>query len=168
MSDRNEADAVSDPIFSAVLTPHRSLTPHGLAIVMGLVGVSSFIAGTIFFLAGAWPIVGFLGLDVALVYFAFRLNNRQARAFETIEVTRQALTVRKVDPRGRTRSFGLDPYWTRLEVVRREWGVTDLWLTNRGKRLAVGRFLNPADRESFAEALSAALAEARGAPVATA
>jgi uncharacterized membrane protein len=162
MSDRNEADDLSRPIFSAVLTPHRSLTPHGLAIVMGLVGVSSFIAGTIFYLAGAWPIAGFLGLDVAFVYLAFRLNNRQARAFETVEVTRQALIVRKVDARGRSQAYGLDPYWTRLEMARREWGVTDLWLTTRGERLPVGRFLDPADRESFADALSAALAEARG------
>jgi uncharacterized membrane protein len=166
MSDRNDADDQSSPIFSAVLTPYRSLTPHGLAIVMALVGVSSFIAGTIFFLAGAWPIVGFLGLDVVLVYLAFRLNNRQARAFETIEVTREALTVRQVDARGRSRSFGLDPYWTRLETARREWGVTDLWLATRGERLAVGRFLNPADRESFGKALSEALAEVRAAPTA--
>jgi uncharacterized membrane protein len=164
MSDRNDADDFLRPIFSAMLTPHRSLTPHGLAIVMALVGISSFVAGTIFFLAGAWPIVGFLGLDVALVYLAFRLNIRQARAFETVEVTREALTVRKVDARGRGQSFGLDPYWTRLEVARREWGVTDLWLATRGERLAIGRFLNPADRESFAKALSAALAEARGIP----
>jgi uncharacterized membrane protein len=168
MSHCNDADHLASPIFSAVLTPHRSLTRHGLAIVMGLVGVSSFVAGTVFFIAGAWPIVGFLGLDVALVYLAFRLNNRQARAFETVEVTREALTVCKVDARGRSQSFGLDPYWTRLELGRREWGVTDLWLATRGERLAVGRFLNPADRESFAKALSKALAEARGIPAATA
>jgi uncharacterized membrane protein len=167
MSDRNDAD-LSHPIFSAMLTPHRSLTPHGLAIVMALVGLSSFVAGTIFFLAGAWPIVGFLGLDVALIYLAFRLNNRQARAFETIEVSHQSLTVRKVDARGRSRSFGLDPYWTRLELARREWGVTGLWLATRGERLDIGQFLNPADRESLAKALSAALAEARGVPTAPA
>lgn len=164
MSERNEADDFLRPIFSAVLTPHRSLTPRGLLIVMALIGASSFVAGTVFFLAGAWPVVGFLGLDVALIYLAFRLNNRQARAFETVEVTREALTVRKVDARGRGQSFGLDPYWTRLEVARREWGIVDLWLTTRGERLAIGRFLNPADRESFAKALSAALAEARGVP----
>ncbi len=164
MSDRNDADALSAPIFSAVLTPHRSLTRHGLAIVMALIGASSFVAGTVFFLAGAWPIVGFLGLDVALVYLAFRLNNRQARAFETVEVTREALTVCRVDARGRSQSFGLDPYWTRLELARREGGITDLWRATRGQRLTIGRVLNPADRESFARALSAALAEARGAP----
>jgi uncharacterized membrane protein len=165
MNDRNDADLPSRPIFSAVLTPHRSLTPRGLFIVMALLGVSSFITGAIFLMAGAWPVPGFMGLDVVLVYFAFRLNNRQARAFEEIAVTREALTVRKVDARGVGQSFGFDPYWTRLEVARKpEWGVTGLWLATKGERLAIGRFLNPDDRESFAAALSAALAKARSSP----
>jgi uncharacterized membrane protein len=168
MSHRNDAQGHSRPIFSAVLTPHRSLTPRGLLAVMALFGAASLIVGTVFFLAGAWPIAGFLGFDVALVYLAFRLSNRQACAFETVEVTREALTVRKVDARGRSQSFGLDPYWTRIEVARREWGITGLWLANRGERLAIGRFLNPAERESLAKALSAALAEARDVPAATA
>jgi len=165
VSESNDADPFSRPIFAAVMTPYRSLTPRGLALVMALIGASSFIAGTIFYMAGAWPVVGFMGLDVALVYGAFRLNNRQARAFEEIAVSRSALTVRKVDARGRGRSFGFDPCWTRLEIERKpDWGVTGLCLAARGERLAIGRFLNPADRESFAAALSAALAEARAAP----
>ncbi len=94
-----------DPIFTAVLTPHRSLTPRGLAIVMGAIGVCSFITGTIFYVAGAWPVMGFMGLDVALIYVAFRLNNRQARAFEEISMTREALTVRKVSAAGHWRRF---------------------------------------------------------------
>ena len=169
MSESNDADPFSRPIFAAVLTPYRSLTPGGLALVMALIGVSSFIAGTIFYMAGAWPVVGFMGLDVALVYIAFRLNNRQARAFEEIALSRAALTVRKVDARGRGRSFGFDPHWTRLEIERQaDWGVTGLCLAAKGERLAIGRFLNPADRESFAAALSAALVEARSVPQATA
>lgn len=154
-----------EPIFSAVLTPHRSLTPRGLAVVMGLIGVCSFITGTVFYLAGAWPVVGFMGLDVALIYLAFRLNNRQARAFEEISVTHEALTVRKVSAQGAGESFGFDPHWTRLEVARKpDWGVTGLWLAAKGGRLPIATFLNPEERASFADALSKALAEARVLP----
>ena len=165
MAPDNSMPGTGEPIFAAVLTPHRSLTPRGLAIVMGLIGVCSFITGTVFFVAGAWPVVGFMGLDVALIYLAFRINNRQARAFEEISVTRDALTVRKVTARGARESFGFDPYWTRLEVSRKPgWGVTAIWLTAKGSRLGIGGFLNPEERASFAEALSRALAEAKAMP----
>src|SRR5262245_64239358 len=82
--DNSTSDAAIEPIFAAVLTPHRSLTPRGLAIVIGVIGACCFITGTVFYIAGAWPVIGFMGLDVALIYLAFRINNRQARAFEEI------------------------------------------------------------------------------------
>ena len=163
--DNSQTHANAEPIFAALLTPHRSLSSRGLAIVMGLIGVCSFITGTVFYLAGAWPVMGFMGLDVALIYVAFRLNNRQARALEEISVTREALTVRKVSAGGVGEDFGFDPYWTRLEVARKpDWGVTGLWLAAKGGRLQIASFLNPEERASFADALSAALAEARTPP----
>ena len=76
-------DPLAEPtLFSAIITPHRSLSGKGFLAVMALVGSLSFIGGMFFFLMGAWPVVGFLGLDVALVYWAFRANYRAAAAFE--------------------------------------------------------------------------------------
>ena len=65
-------------LFSAIITPHRSLSGTGFLVVMALVGGLSFIGGMFFFLLGAWPVIGFLGLDVLLVYWAFRANYRAA------------------------------------------------------------------------------------------
>ena len=53
-------------LFSAIITPHRSLSGTGFLAVMALVGGFSFIGGMFFFLLGAWPVIGFLGLDVVL------------------------------------------------------------------------------------------------------
>ena len=55
-----------------MLTPHRSLSPTGFLIFMAVLGGISFVTGMVFLLAGAWPVFGFLGLDVLLVYWAFR------------------------------------------------------------------------------------------------
>ncbi len=60
------------PPFRAVLTPHRSLGPKGFLILMTALSVVSFIAGMAFYLSGAWPVLGFFGLDVVLVYVAFK------------------------------------------------------------------------------------------------
>src|SRR5262245_29933371 len=83
-------------IFSAVLTPNRSLGPTGFLIFMLVLGGISFTAGMMFLIAGAWPVCGFFGLDVLLVYWAFRVNYRTARAYEVVRVTPSELTLRKV------------------------------------------------------------------------
>ena len=70
---------------------------------MALVGGFSFIGGMFFFLLGAWPVVGFLGLDVALVYWAFRANYRAAAAFEEVTVTPSELRRAQRQPSRRGR-----------------------------------------------------------------
>jgi uncharacterized membrane protein len=153
------------PIFAARLTPYRSLSPAGFNLLMMAIVAVTFAAGLAFWLIGAWPVVGFFGLDIVLIQLAFRLNYRAARAFEEIEVTRAALTVRKVTASGRSREFGFNPYWARLEIDRRhDRLISRLRIASHGKRLDIGSFLGPNERESFATAFSAALAEVRTAP----
>lgn len=153
------------PVFSTVLTPYRSLGPRGFLAVMAAFGALSFTAGTIFWAIGAWPVIGFMGLDIALVYLAFRLNYRAARVCELIEVTRETLTVRKVDAKGRAAEAHFNPYWARLLVDRRpELGIVRMSITSHGKRLDIGEFLPLPQREPFARALAGALAEVRTTP----
>ncbi len=149
-------------VFSAVLRPYRSLSPRGFGLLMAAIALCSFFIGFAFWLMGAWPVVGFCGLDVLLIQLAFRLNFRDARAFEEVHLTYERLSVSQISPRGVVRETGFNPYWARLEVERRpEIGVTALSIASHGVRLAIGAFLPPVERESFAKALSAALAKVR-------
>jgi len=155
-------------LFSAIITPHRSLSSTGFVVVMVLVGGLSFFGGLVFFLIGAWPVVGFLGLDVLLVYWAFRVNYRAAAAFEEVTVTPSELRVRRVSYRGEVAEWTLNPMWTQLaRDIHEEFGVQQLFLVTRGRKLPVAGFLSPAERESFAEALSVALIEAKRGPTRT-
>jgi uncharacterized membrane protein len=168
MTAQHHAD--NDPgaeptLFSAIITPHRSLSGRGFLLVMALVEGFSFIGGMFFFLLGAWPVVGFLGLDVVLVYWAFRANYRAAAAFEEVTVTPSVLRLRRVSHRGEVAEWTLNPIWTQLDREKHEeFGLLKLFLVSRGRRLAVAGFLSPKERESFAAALSAALGEARRGP----
>jgi uncharacterized membrane protein len=149
-------------IFSAVITPHRSLNRVGFWILIGAYGFISFAAGLAFLFMGAWPVFGFFGLDVLLLYWAFKLNYRHAAAYEEVKVTPAALTVRKVSHRGTAREWKLNPLWVRLEkVVHEEFGIERLFLVSRGRELAIANFLGPAEKASFAKALGAALSEAK-------
>jgi uncharacterized membrane protein len=155
-------------LFSAILTPYRSLGGTGFLAVMLLIGGLSFAAGLVFFIAGAWLVVGFLGLDVVLVYWAFRVNYRAAEAFEQVTMTPSALTVRKVSHRGEVAEWTLNPVWVRLQrEAHEEFGIQRLFLVSHGRRLPVAAFLGPNEKASFATALSAALGEARRGPTRT-
>ncbi len=168
MTADNDPDR-EPPIFSAVLTPHRSLGAAGFAILMLAVAVVSFAAGMVFLLAGAWPVMGFFGLDVLLIYLAFRASYRAAHAYEQVTVTPSVLTVRKVSARGAAREWTLNPLWVRLEQEADEdYGMQRLSLVSQGRSLPIAGFLAPSERESFAAALSAAIGEAKRGPTRTA
>jgi uncharacterized membrane protein len=166
--DDDNADAGEPTIFSAILTPHRSLSSTGFVIFMLCLGGLSFVSGMVFVLMGAWPVFGFFGLDVLLVYFAFRANFRAARAYEEVTVTASELTVRKVSHHGRVRVWTLNPLWVRLErIVHEEFGIERLLLVSHGRQLPIAGFLPPSEKASFARALSAALGEAKRGPTRT-
>jgi uncharacterized membrane protein len=159
-------DTAREPtLFSAVLTPHRSLGPAGFLVLMAFFAALSFAAGVSFLALGAWPVFGFFGLDVALLYLFFRLNYRDAAAYEEVRVTASELTLRKVSRRGEVRVWTLNPLWARLERdVHAEFGVQGLFLVSHGRRVALAGFLGAQEKESFADALSAALFAARRGP----
>lgn len=155
-------------LFSATLTPHRSLGRKGFIVLMTLVSAISFIAGMIFLIAGAWPVFGFFGLDVLLIYWAFRSNYRAAAAYEQVMVTPSELKVRKVSAEGQSREWTLNPLWTQLErETHPEFGVQKLFLASRGRHLSIGSFLCPEEKDSFSTALMAALGEAKRGPTRT-
>ncbi len=165
----NSAAAPADPkIFSAVITPHRSLSPRGFLILMLCLGAVSFVSGVVFVSMGAWPVCGFFGLDVLLVYVAFRANFRAARAYEVVTITASELTVRKVSQRGGVREWTLNPLWVRLErIVHEEFGIERLFLVSQGRRLSIAGCLGAHEKKSLAKALSAALGEAKRGPTRT-
>lgn len=159
-------DREVDAAFRAILHPHRSLSPRGFTILMAAVGTVSFVAGLAFLLIGAWPVFGFFGLDVFLIWLAFKLNYRSGRAHEIVELTPQLLTVTRVTPGGREQRFAFNPYWVRVHLSQRVDGRTELTLASHGRQFSFGRLLNDDERRDFAAALQSALAIARTTPAA--
>jgi uncharacterized membrane protein len=150
--------AAGEPVlFDATLRPHRSMPAAGLAALMIAVGLVSFGAGLAFYLIGAWPVVGFLGLDVGLLWLAFRLNNRGARAVETVHLTPSALTVERVAVNGRRSRWQTQPYWLRVEFDDPPEPDSQLRLRSHGRSVVVGSFLPPEQRLDLATGLRDAL-----------
>ncbi len=157
------------PLFDAVIRPHRSLSRKGFVIVMAIVALISFGSGLVFFVAGAWPVIGFCGLDVLLIWLAFRANFRAANAYERVRVTAEEIEVSRMDHRGRARAWRFNPAWVRLERREdEEFGLLSLSLAIRDRQFEIARDLSPGERQSFAANFAAALSEAKRGPTRTA
>jgi uncharacterized membrane protein len=151
----------NDLLVDAVLRPHRSLSKLGFLIFMAALATISFAAGILFLLQGAWPVFGFFGIEVGLVYIAFKLNYRSGRLTETVQLDAKELLVRRVDPAGRAASWTFQPNWLRVSIDNPPEHESQLVLTSHGRSLTIGSFLTPEERLEVAQGLRAALARWR-------
>ncbi|MBA4129795.1 MAG: DUF2244 domain-containing protein [Hyphomicrobium sp.] len=154
--------------FRAILHPHRSLSQSGFLILLGFIGFVSAATGIAFYMMGAWPVLGFYGLDVLAIYVAFKINYRAGKAYELVELSPDVLKITQVHQSGRSRSFDFNPYW--VKVLLNEWpdGSADLKLALHGNEFEIARFLNTDEKKDFAAALRNALSLARATPAALA
>lgn len=165
MNDTNHhtEEHTSNPEFIAELVPYRSLSQNGFLLLMVFIGITCIVSGVMFMVIGAWPVLIFFGVDIFIIWLAFKLNYRSGLVKERVSVARDELIVQKFDPKGRMKEHSFNPFWTRFEVERHEEiGITSMRLKSRDQQLDIGSFLNPDDRESFSQAFAGAIARVRG------
>jgi uncharacterized membrane protein len=148
-------------LFHAVLRPRRSAGKRGARVAIGLVAGGLAVAGAGFLLAGAWPVIGFGGLEVALLWGAFCLHGRASRTVEELSLTENALTLRRDDPGRPPRQWSFQPYWLRVTVVGGAAGGV-IELSSHGRSVVIGAFLGAAERQCLAADLIQALAPLSG------
>ncbi|MBO0905334.1 DUF2244 domain-containing protein [Jiella sp. MQZ13P-4] len=124
--------------------------------------IVSLVTGSLFLMNGAWPVVGFFGLDVLVLWWAFSANYRAAKAREEVCVTRTDCAIRKTSPKGIVREAHHNPFFAHFHVSRHEEiGITRMSVDSRNVSTEIGSFLNPDDKDSFAEAFRRALITAK-------
>ena len=141
--------------FATSLVPYRSLSPQGFRWLIRGAIAANLLIGLPMLIFGAWPVLGFMGLDVWLLYWMFQRSYQDARRSETLTLTDRELIVDRIAPDGEREQHRLDAYWLRVEQGER------LVVSSRGNRVVVGRFLSPVEREQVGEQLKAALTELR-------
>lgn len=144
-------------LYSAILRPHRSSGTSLARRLTGLVAAFLVVSGTGFLIAGAWPVLPFFGLEVVLLYCALRFNQRAGNTSEAINLTRQALTVRRTDHWGNQSSFSFPPYWLQVNLHDMPGFDNRLELRTHGRSLAIASFLLPHERQQLAQTLQRAL-----------
>lgn len=150
------------PLFAATLTPHRSLSRRGLRIVIALLVIVAGVPAMISLSYGAWPVIGFLVLDVLLVWWALAAARRSAKRFEEITLWPDQLELRQVSGRGKEETRRFNPFFVKL-VIDRDFNerITALHLRSRDADIEIGTFLSTDDKTTFAKAFGTALKRAR-------
>lgn len=153
-------DASNSKAWEATLTPHRSLTRQGFLVVMILVAAVNLVVGGLFMAIGAWPVAGFAGLDVLIIWWAFRANFADARRMERISITEHELVFDRLSEKRPPEQQRFVRRWVRVELEedRERELIGRLMLVSGPSRISIGEFLAPEERKTLATALKSALA----------
>jgi uncharacterized membrane protein len=152
------------PLFEACLQPHRSLSARGFTVVVWAMAAIGFVQGMAFILIGAWPVVGFAGVEWLLFWWLFRRHFKGDLRSERVILRRDRLIVETSDAQGRMARAEWQPYWLRVVLEDREPMSNTLLLSSHGKSMEIARFLAPEERRQFAQRLRAALRGCNEAP----
>jgi uncharacterized membrane protein len=153
------------PLLDVVLRPAPPLPSRVLLIILAIVTAINAAFALFFLLRGAWPMLPFMGADIALLAWAFRASERAAKREEHVVLTPALLKIAQRPPYGVASEFTFNPYWVRVDMANPPEHGSQLTLWSHGKGLRLGSFLPPLERASFAERLKSALRDARAVPV---
>lgn len=153
------------PLLDVVLRPAPPLPPRALLLILAVVAAINAAFAFYFVLRGAWPMLPFMGADIALLAWAFHASSEAAKREERIVLTPWLLSILRRAPKMRASEVSLNPYWVRVEVEERAGRASRLVLWSHGKGVSVGSFLPPGERDSLAERLRTALRLAREARI---
>ena len=155
--ERIGAPVAQGPVLmDAVLAPNRSLSRQARRLLIIAFAVANAVPAAFFLAQGAYPVSGFMGLDVLALIWAFHANECAGRARERVLVSPASILVTCRRPDARETHYAVSPLWARVlddpRAVRIAAGGADVY---------VAGFLAPFERAAFAEALKDALARAR-------
>ncbi len=154
-----------DASFDAILSPNRSLPRRGFQIVMATIIGANILVGGYFYSIGAWPVLGFCGLDVFLVWLAFQLSYRQGRLQERVRVAPGEMRVWRVSPSGQEWRWRIEPFWARVVIDNPGRHEAQVRVVSKGRSLVLGAFMSPPERVAFGKALADAISRARNGAV---
>jgi len=164
MAKNDEIHKETNEPFSVLLTPNRSLSPRGFIILMSIVTLIAFVAGMVFLIHGAWPVFGFFGIDVALLYWAFKRNYRDGMIYEQIIFSDDEVVVSREKFGRAKKTWRFQPFWLRVECEKLELGAGPLVLSSHGNNLEIAAFLGADERLELADRLRGELQGFKVAP----
>ncbi len=137
-----------------IVRPNRTLTLRGMTVLFAGLTLVVLTIGIGFTLAGAWPVLPFAGLELALVGAVLYRLYRHADDHERILVDRERVTVIRRRGRHEWRDE-FQRYWTKVTLERsRGWHPSRLKVGSHGRFVVIAADVNEKERESLSAALN--------------
>ncbi len=151
-----EDDTSSNKLFfDHILRPNHSCSPEMTADIMRWVMIASLSIGAMFFLSGAWPVVGFLGLDVLLLYLGFKVYETSAKRYEHLRLDQHRLQIETGNAKGMRSTIEIEPAF--LQIVLSNDVAQRLTVGSHGRHVEIGRWISPGEKQDVAVKLQRAL-----------
>ena len=147
----------NNKLYEISLYPYRSLNKTGFFILMFSLGFVSFVAGIIFMIKGAWPVFGFFGLDVLLVYIFFKINFRSGKKKEILILTKNQLIIEFYNSKKISKTYYLDAHWLQIRLSKLKNEMSKLKISSKNKSIIVGSFLRYQEKIDVVKSLKKAL-----------
>ena len=147
----------NNKLYEISLYPYRSLNKTGFFILMFSLGLISFVAGIIFMLKGAWPVFGFFGLDVLLVYIFFKINFRSGKKKEILILTKNQLIIEFYNSKKISKTYYLDAHWLQIRLSKLKNEMSKLKISSKNKSIIIGSFLRYQEKIDVVKSLKKAL-----------
>ena len=142
--------------FEAVITPHRSLGPRGLRWVCGFLGTLSLLVSTGLWFAGAWPVIGFTGLEVVLAMILLLRHAMVKGDSEILLLSDDGIRIVKTR-RGKRTEMAVPVGWLRASLEERAGRTPALVLRSRRFAVEVATNLGEEEKRDLARSLHRAL-----------
>ena len=157
------ADGIEQAILFDVITllPHRSLSHRGFSILIMILAGLAFFISLGFFLIGAWPVIGFMGLELLVLYVAFRLNYRDGKRLEQLVIHNKGLELVRITPSGSEERLVFSTLWLTAEIQKPKGKRNILGLRHHGTFHEIGAFLPPVEKKQIKNLINDTIAAAR-------
>ena len=114
--------------------PNQSLRPKNFIILMFLITIPAGFISIAFYLTGAWPVLGFMGLEKILIYIAFKILFYRNKFYEHIVLNNKKLNIFCNKQNKVVKKIELEPTWLQVKIEDIYKNKDMLTLSSHGKK----------------------------------
>ena len=132
------------------LEPSKSLRPKGANLVLIILGGFGLVISVGFMMFGAWPVFGFMALDVLLIYIALRAQYRRSDLGQEITISNDEIEIKYFKAGTCINTILFNRYWAKLEHLNSFDRQSKLMFSSHGKFSEIGEFLSLKEKQKIA------------------
>ena len=160
----NKPRKLDDIVFEALLSPSVTTRLSVVRWILVLFGGTCALVGIIFTALGAQPVLGFMGIEIVLLYVVYRYCVRSSRMMEQLILSGRNAMFHRIDRNGNISITSFETHWLHVDIRQTDDKSSRLILVSKGRVQEVGVFLAPTEKIKLFDTLKKVLKDLRTKP----